>query len=140
MHGIEIRSLTKLYAVLLLSERNMHGYEIMKEIGNKLGRKPSPGQIYPFLRQLEQHCYISSKGRSEREKKVYQLTPEGKKFLSALSDRLGEVLEIAVKRNLTKCAHCECEIYKGGVREKINGRYLDFCCRNCAKAYVAMKK
>ena len=108
MKTMEIKSMVKLYMMLLLSDRDLHGYEIMKEIENKLERKASPSQIYPFLKQLEKNHYIESKGRTERDKKVYHLTSEGKKFASTLSNSFGDLLELAVKQKLTKCAHWIC--------------------------------
>lgn len=140
MPDIEVKNTVKLFALLLLSERKQHGYELMKEIESKLGRKTSPGQIYPFLKQLKKYRYIDSKGRTERDKQVYYLTPGGRRFVGRLSDKFGDLFEIAIKPKLTICIHCSCEIYKGGYKEKVGDRYLDFCCKNCAKSYTAMKK
>lgn len=139
MVDIEIKSLAKLFTILLLSENERYGYEIMKEIGNKLGKKFSPGQMYPFLRQLKKHNYIRSRGRTERDKQVYYLTSEGRDFVGRLSKEFSNLLDIAVKQRLTLCAHCDCKIYEGGYRQKTKGRYLDFCCENCARNYLSMK-
>jgi Transcriptional regulator PadR-like family len=109
----------------------------MKEVEKRIGKKASPGQIYPFLKQLKRHHYIDSKGKTERDKQVYYLTPEGKKFVERVSDKFGDLFEIAIKPKLITCAHCNCEIYKGGYKEKIRNKYLDFCCENCAKSYKA---
>jgi DNA-binding PadR family transcriptional regulator len=137
MHSdIEIKNLTKLFAILLLNEKDQHGYDIMKSIEARLGSKTSSGQIYPFLRQLKRYGYIDAKGaKGERDKQVYYLTPEGIKFVKRLSSKLEDFFEIAIKPNIITCAHCGCEIYKGGYKEKINGKYLSFCCSNCAKGY-----
>lgn len=137
MEEMEIKNLTKLFTILLLSEKEQHGYELMKEIEIKLGRKSSPGQIYPFLKQLKEHYYIESRGRAERDKQVYHLTPEGRRFVARLYNNLSNLLDIAIKQKLKTCAQCNCEVYRGGYKEKINNRYLDFCCRNCAKCYPA---
>ena len=106
----------------------------MKEIENKLERKASPSQIYPFLKQLEKSHYIESKGRAERDKKVYHLTRDGRKFASSLSNSFSDLLELAVKQKLTKCAHCECEM---SVDEKTTvltserqGRKYYFCSKS----------
>lgn len=141
MPDIEIKNMVKLFITLTLNEKGQYGYEIMKNVESKLGRKASPGQIYPFLRQLKKYGYIDLKGpRGERDKQVYYLTREGKGFVGRVSNRFGELFEIAVKPRLVKCAHCSCEIYRGGYKEKINGRYLNFCCKNCAKSYRAQRK
>lgn len=138
MADIEIKNIAKLFTVLLLSEKEKYGYEIMKEVREKTGKKVSPGQIYPFLRQLKEYHYVKTKGREEREKQAYYLTPEGRQFVVRLSDKFGSLFEIAIKPKLTVCAQCSCEIYKGGYKEKVGGKYLDFCCENCAKSYSEM--
>ncbi len=135
MSDIEIKNVIKLFTVLLLSEKEQHGYELMKKMEERTGKKISPGQIYPFLKQLKEHKYVDTEGREERDKLVYYLTPEGKRFVVRLSEKFGDLFEIAIKPKLTECAHCKCEIYKGGYKKKIGGRYLDFCCRNCANSY-----
>ena len=140
MADIEIKNMVKLFTILLLSEGEQHGYDIMKKVESRIGKKASPGQIYPFLKQLKRYHYVESKGREERDKLVYSLTPEGKRFVERVSDKFGDLFEIAIKPKLTVCAHCNCEIYKGGYREKIGGRNLTFCCDNCAKGYKAMNK
>jgi len=140
MPDIEIKNMVKLFTVLLLSERGQCGYEIMKEVEKRIGKKASPGQIYPFLKQLKKHHYVDTAGRAERDKQTYYLTPEGKRFVDRVSDKFGDLFEITIKPKLIVCAHCNCEIYKGGYKEKIHGRYLNFCCRSCADAYAAMNK
>ncbi len=136
---MEIKNMVKLFTVLLLSEKEQYGYEIMKEVEKRLGKKASPGQIYPFLKQLKKYRYVDTNEKAERDKQTYYLTPEGRKFVGRLSDRFGDLFEIVIKPRLTVCAHCSCEIYKGGYKEKVNGKYLSFCCGNCAKSYKAMK-
>jgi PadR family transcriptional regulator PadR len=138
MPDMEIKNMVKLFTVLLLSEKEQYGYEIMKEIKKRTGKNVSPGQIYPFLRQLESYNYVEPRGRKERDKQAYYLTPEGRRFVKRLSGRFGTIFEIAIKARLTVCAHCGCEIYKGGYKEMINGKSINFCCKNCAKGYMRM--
>ncbi len=135
MKEIKVTNLVKFFTVLLLNEGPKHGYEIIKEVGKRLGKKPSPGQIYPFLKQLETRGYIKSKGREEREKKKFYLTKEGKDFVDRLSDRFDSLIDIAVRHKLKICPHCKCEIYRGGFTKMIRGRRLTFCCVDCAKSY-----
>ena len=112
MADIEIKNMVKLFTVLLLSEKEQYGYEIMKEMEKKTGKKVSPGQIYPFLKQLKKYDYVETKGRAEREKQAYYLTPEGRKFVARLSDKFGDMFEIAIKPKLTVCAHCKLWFYR----------------------------
>ncbi len=136
MKDIEIKSLSKLLVLLLLGEQERYGYEIMKEIEKRIGKKPSPGQIYPFLRQLKKYNYMTSSGRGERDKLVYYITPEGRVFVKHILNKFGNLFEIAIRPNLKICAQCYCEVYKGAYTKKIKGRNRTFCCKDCAKNYI----
>ena len=70
------------YIVLqLIAERPRHGYEIIKEIEERVGGgyAPSPGAIYPLLALLEDlgHVEVTSDGN----KKLHTVTVEGRAFL-----------------------------------------------------------
>ncbi len=70
------------YVILdLLKDKPKHGYEIMKYMEVKVGGfyAPSPGSVYPTLQMLEDESYVTSK--LQDSKKVYEITPEGRKFL-----------------------------------------------------------
>lgn len=136
MKDIEIKSVSKLFVLLLLGEREHYGYEIMKEVEQRIGRRTSPGQIYPFLKRLKKHYYITSSGRGQREKLVYYITPEGRAFVRNVLNKFSNLFEIAIRPNLRICAQCYCEVYKGSYTKKIRGRNISFCCKDCAKNYV----
>jgi DNA-binding PadR family transcriptional regulator len=62
----------------LLAEEPMHGYQIIREIGDRSegAWMPSPGSVYPTLQQLTDEELVRS---SETEgKRVYELTDEGR--------------------------------------------------------------
>ena len=70
------------YIVLqLIADRPRHGYEIIKEIEERVGGgyAPSPGAIYPLLALLEDlgHVEVTADGN----KKLHKVTPEGRAFL-----------------------------------------------------------
>ena len=71
--------------LILLSRKPSHGYEIMKEIKDKSGGfyKPTPGGVYPILRDLEKAGYIKGEWRKQknREIKTYRITEKGKIIL-----------------------------------------------------------
>lgn len=135
MDEVKVTNLAKFYSLMLLYEGPKHGYDLIKTVGEKLGKTISPGQIYPFLAKLEEHGYIKIKSEGEREKKVYVLTPKGKKFSESMLHRFSELVELAIEPNLSKCAHCGCEVYKGGHKEKIKGKEIMFCCSHCAASF-----
>lgn len=132
---LRITNLTKFLTLLLLYEKPRHGYEIIKDVGSKLGQNVSPGQIYPFLAALEKQGYIKAKKHKIKDKKVYTLTKKGKDFVGEMFTRFGDILDVAVESNISVCAHCSCEVYKGVYKKKIRGKNLPFCCESCAKSY-----
>ncbi len=135
MGKIKIGSLVKFYTLLLLNESSKHGYELMKELREKLGKNISPSQVYPFLNLLQKNKLIKVEKTGSREKKIYSLTSEGRRFVSGLISRFGELIEIAIEPKLKVCAHCGCKVYEGGYRERIGKKELVFCCRYCANSF-----
>lgn len=65
--------------LMALSEKPMHGYALIQEIGTTYQRPISAGLVYPTLQELEDMGLVTS--REEEGKKVYSIAPEGKKFL-----------------------------------------------------------
>ena len=72
--------------LLMLNQKPMYGYEIMKELGLELGKKPSPGTIYPALNSMCDKGLIKmSKIEGENiPRKVYRLDTEGLKHVKDL--------------------------------------------------------
>lgn len=68
------------------------GYELMNKLCEKLGRKPSPGSIYPVLGDLSSDGYI--KVKEDGRKKIYSITCKGKRIAKKL---LKEKENIALK-------------------------------------------
>jgi len=132
-----ITNLTKFYTLLLLNEAPRHGYELMTELGEKTGKKPSAGQIYPLLRNLKKKGLVTCETTmiGDKKKKVYALTREGRKTCAMLMARFSDLVSIVLEPKLTKCAHCGCKVYEGGHRERIEGKTLMFCCVHCANSY-----
>lgn len=73
----------RLLVLKLLSSKDMSGYDLMKTIHEKTGRKPSPGSMYPLLESLKQEGRITVRevGRAKR----YSMTETGRKELSEVS-------------------------------------------------------
>ena len=130
-------NLTKFYILTILREKERHGYEIIEELGKRTGKKPSAGQIYPLLGKMQKLKYVtvSSQNVGKKKRKVYKLTPDGKAFSTGLLNKFSNIMDAAIKQKVKKCAHCECEIYSGGHKEKVSGKIMNFCCASCAKAY-----
>jgi DNA-binding PadR family transcriptional regulator len=62
----------------LLTERPMHGYEMMQELESRSGGawRPSAGSIYPTLQQLEDEGLVRSEEVGDRRR--YTLTDAGR--------------------------------------------------------------
>ena len=63
----------------LLTERPMHGYEMIQEIDSRTGGawRPSPGSIYPTLQLLEDEGLIATAPDSEGGRKRFALAEAG---------------------------------------------------------------
>jgi len=123
--------------VLLLSEKPLHGYGIMKEVENRIGRPVNPSLLYPFLRKLEKNSLVRStkKPVGKKPKNVYELTATGKELAAHIYKRIASMVSLAIEPNLSVCFHCACKIYEGGHRESIGDKERIFCCVHCAQAY-----
>jgi DNA-binding PadR family transcriptional regulator len=71
--------------LILLSRKPSHGYEIMKEINSRTKGfwQPTPGGVYPILRDLEKSRYIKGEWQTQKNRrlKVYKITKSGELIL-----------------------------------------------------------
>lgn len=78
---ISTTSFVKLYILHLLNDRPYYGNEIIDEIKARMDNKwePSPGMVYPLLRELESKGYIDGwwDEPDKRSIRRYKLTNEG---------------------------------------------------------------
>ncbi|GAB2633185.1 PadR family transcriptional regulator [Nocardia goodfellowii] len=76
--------------LLLLTERPMHGYELIQQIRERSEDvwRPSPGSIYPALAQLEDEGLVLIEKVAGR--KTAQLTEAGTTYVSENRDELGD--------------------------------------------------
>ena len=67
------------YMVLwILSKESMRGSEITLELEKRRGTKPSPGTIYPVLKELKEKKLIKA-----NKEKSYSLTKKGRRELQS---------------------------------------------------------
>ncbi|RKD34504.1 PadR family transcriptional regulator [Thermohalobacter berrensis] len=78
---ISTTAFVKLYILHLLREKSYYGNEIIEEIKYRLDEKwePSPGMIYPLLRELEENEYIKGWWQEPDKRSIrrYRLTDKG---------------------------------------------------------------
>src|SRR5437016_13730874 len=99
-HGMKIGAVS-LWLLLLLSERPMYGYEVIRELEKRFSGywKPKAGTIYPALEKLEKNHMLTSRVEFREEapdRKHYALTDAGRSELAstmAYWTRMTEILE-----------------------------------------------
>jgi PadR family transcriptional regulator PadR len=91
----------KLFVLMLLSKKPLHGYEIMDNVeGLTLGFwRPTAGGVYPILKKMEASGLV--KGGWEKIKgirrKIYNITPEGKNLISRALEKQ-KIITDAIRR------------------------------------------
>ena len=83
----------------LISKKSMTGSEIALELEKRKGKKPSPGTIYPVLKNMRERTLLSVD-----ENKSYTLTEKGKKSLEAHLDAF-----IKTFHDIDEMKSCCCE-------------------------------
>jgi len=82
------------YVILeLVKDKPRHGYEVMKELEERMHGcySPSPGTVYPTLQLLEDEGLV--KAKEVDGKKVYEITPDGLKFLAEHKDVVEDIFD-----------------------------------------------
>ncbi len=85
--------------LLLLSERPMHGYELLELLPGiaQEERRVDLGNLYRLLRSLEEEGVVASEWDESLPgpaKRVYRLTDSGRELLARWADALGEARDV----------------------------------------------
>ncbi len=128
---------SRFYILTILYEGPAHGYRILSRFKKSVGKQVSPSLVYPFLQQLEERGMVKHRVKQvgEKEKKVFELTEEGRELCKRLFKRFSNLVSVAIEPSMDVCAHCGCKVYEGGHREVIEGKETMFCCVHCAQSY-----
>lgn len=94
--------------LLILNEKELHGYGLMKEVSERTDGRFSlgPGTLYRTLNELEDSGIIAETGRrpapdaAGRTRVYYGITPYGKRVASAEAERLARLVKLARSGNL----------------------------------------
>ena len=84
----------RLVILALLAEKPRHGYDMIRELGERVGNdySPSPGVIYPTLTMLEDMGFATQTADAGG-RKLYALTPEGEKALAESKPQVDAIFE-----------------------------------------------
>ena len=84
----------KLVILKLIAEKPRYGYEIIKELGERVGGdySPSPGVVYPTLTMLEEMGYAQT-SQDPQGRKLYAVTPEGEQVLADDKAQIDAIFE-----------------------------------------------
>ena len=87
MRGQLLRGHLDALLLACLQDGAAHGYEVMQRLYRRSagGFDLPEGTIYPVLRRLEREGHVSSKwdDTQGRKRRVYTLTPKGRRYLKA---------------------------------------------------------
>lgn len=80
-----------LVILVLLSERALHGYELMGELARLFGPayQPSPGSVYPAVKALTEESLLAREPGGDKVR--YRTTERGRQ---ALTERHGELVAL----------------------------------------------
>lgn len=80
-----LKGMLKLLILKELEGREATGYELIDRIGRIASKKPSPGSVYPLLSELHERGFLDVAVKGNR--KIYSLSPKGKRALEELKER-----------------------------------------------------
>ncbi|HWY29014.1 MAG TPA: helix-turn-helix transcriptional regulator [Candidatus Sulfotelmatobacter sp.] len=137
-HGMKIGAVS-LWLLLLLSEKPMYGYEIIRELEKRFSGywKPKAGTIYPALEKLEKNHLLTSRVEFREEapdRKHYALTDGGRSELAntmAYWTRMTEILETyrethqSIFRRKTELRKSQLSEFFTELGESLRGRSID---------------
>ena len=102
-----------LHILLVLTEQNLHGYGIVKEIETRSdgGLKLQPGNLYRYVRRLVDDGFVVPAGREptlseaagaagaeETRRRYYEITASGRQALAAETARMRALVQAAESR------------------------------------------
>lgn len=79
----QVKGILKLLILKELEKDDATGYDLIKKISIKTSKKPSPGSVYPLLKELTNSGFLNV--RAEGKKKVYSISKKGRKVLNEIS-------------------------------------------------------
>jgi DNA-binding PadR family transcriptional regulator len=96
--GCDMRGMLSFLILWILAQKPIYGQQIAKEIEKRKGSKPTPGTIYPALKELKKKGMITyeKKGRLT----VYTITPKGRKALELSCGHICRMFGDIIKKHM----------------------------------------
>jgi PadR family transcriptional regulator PadR len=93
------KGLLDLIVLQFIDSQPMHGYQIITKIRKNFGVYFGPSTVYPLLNSLEKKGYFTSQWdmNSERPRKIYEITSEGKNLLNYTENSLNLLFKTLAK-------------------------------------------
>ena|SRR5690625_1693801 len=97
-----VKGSTSILVLQLLSERDMYGYELVKEIEGRSNHhiQMREGSLYPGLHKLEKQEYIESYWQEQAKgpaRKYYKLTEAGQEILAERTSEWYDYVQVMGK-------------------------------------------
>ena len=99
-----ISDFSRFYILTILYEGPAHGYSIISQFKKRVKKEISPSLVYPFLQRLEEKGLVThtQKPVGEKERKIFELTEEGRELCTGLFKRFAELVAIAIEPSLLR--------------------------------------
>jgi DNA-binding PadR family transcriptional regulator len=98
------KSLLDLIILQMLENHPMHGYEILITIQKSFGVYCGASTIYPILNKMEKKKHVKYRWNmdTDRPKKIYELTTQGKSMLDLTACSLRSICKSITKDTTTQ--------------------------------------
>lgn len=99
--GQLLKSILPYYVMGLLAHGEVYGKQVLEAVSTMTrgGWRPSPGLIYPLLQKIVRLGYATQRldDSQGHPRRIYKLTPAGKKALLQMQQEIGERLQRTIE-------------------------------------------
>ena len=98
------------HILLALADRDLHGYEIMRQVAEQTGGRMrlGPGTLYGSVRTLLEEGLIEeidaglNRAAGQERRRYYRLTAAGRKLARSEAERLADLLRVARTKKILR--------------------------------------
>jgi len=96
----DMRGMLSFQMLWLLSKKSMNGQEIAEALGKRRGTKPTPGTIYPALKELRKKGLVKTEKKGRET--IYTLSRQGNEGFEKACSYFCSVFGEIVQENIRK--------------------------------------